>query len=203
MTASEDLRTVLLDVSLDLIERDGLSALSMREVARRAGVSHQAPYHHFADKEAILAALVAEGFRRLHAAMRARIESVDAPARRLTAIGEAYLSFAETNPGLFQLMFRSEMVKPEEHDQAEAEAETAFDVLVGVASDVSTARFGRVEPAMILVAWSMAHGLSTLLLEGKLAKYCERTGLDGPRAAGQALELFQRLVDADGAKPPR
>lgn len=195
MTVVEDLRSVLLDVSLDLIERDGLAALSMREVARRAGVSHQAPYHHFADKEEILAALAAEGFRRLHAAMHSRIDDLAAPAQRLTAIGEAYLEFAQANPGLFQLMFRSEMVKPEEHAQANAEAEKAFDILVDVANDVSAERLGEADPAMILVAWSIAHGLSTLLLEGRLVKYCERTGLGGPEAAAQALALFKRLVE--------
>jgi AcrR family transcriptional regulator len=64
-----DLRERILDATVTLIEADGLAALSMREVARRAGVSHQAPYHHFTDRQAILAAIAEEGFKRLNAGL--------------------------------------------------------------------------------------------------------------------------------------
>src|SRR5438128_419394 len=97
-----ELREQILDASVRLIEAEGLAALSMREVARRAGVSHQAPYHHFADKEAILAAIAEEGFRRLNAAMEeaSRSKPADA-ASRLIAGGRAYVRFAATNPAHF------------------------------------------------------------------------------------------------------
>ncbi|MCA9555264.1 MAG: TetR/AcrR family transcriptional regulator, partial [Myxococcales bacterium] len=95
MAAKRDephLRDRILAASVELVQEAGIGALSMREVARRAGVSHQAPYHHFSDKEAILAALAEAGFRRLADALEAATgaDAVEA----LTASGQAYLQFA-------------------------------------------------------------------------------------------------------------
>src|SRR5262245_16937436 len=114
--SSDDLRRTVLDASLDLIAEQGLAALSMREVARRAGVSHQAPYHHFQDREGILAAIALEGFTRLHEAMRRAAAQHTDPVERLNAIGGAYLTFASHNPGHFKIMFRSELVGVDRHE---------------------------------------------------------------------------------------
>src|SRR5262245_24205460 len=106
----ENLRRTLLDASLELIAAEGLEGFSMREVARRAGVSHQAPYHHFADREAIMAAIVAEGFQRLRDDSLGALTGLTDVRARFTAIGRAYLNFALNNPAHFKLMFRSELV---------------------------------------------------------------------------------------------
>lgn len=188
-----DPRRALLDASLDLITAEGLEGFSMREVARRAGVSHQAPYHHFPDREAILAAIVAEGFERLRADSLAALESVSNPSARLTSIGRAYVNFALNNPAHFKLMFRSEHVREDRHSEAKAFAQSAFDVLQNVALEV--AAHSRYPSHMIvLTAWSTVHGLATLMLEGKLDKaigsHTER--LDAAYAALNTLEDLWR-----------
>jgi AcrR family transcriptional regulator len=182
-----------LDASLDLIAQEGLEGFSIREVARRAGVSHQAPYHYFPDREAILAEIVAEGFQRLREEMVDAIsQTPDDPAAQLNAIGRVYVSFALAHPAHFKLMFRSEMAPPERHANAKACADSAFDVLVEVANAAAIASGEAPNRALIFGAWSLVHGLSTLLLEGKLDDYF---GTDEPSrraAAEEVLQLFAR-----------
>lgn len=169
MQTSPDLRRALLDASLALITVEGLGRFSMREVARRAGVSHQAPYHHFTDKEAILAALVAEGFDRLRDESRRALEGAHDAAARFTALGQAYVDFALRNPAYFQLMFRSELVREHNHEETRACAQGAFDVLLSAARAVARER-GLPDQLVVLAGWSLVHGLATLMIEGKLDK---------------------------------
>lgn len=187
--APADLRRALLDASLVLIEAEGLEKLSMREVARRAGVSHQAPYHHFTDKEAILAALVAEGFEKLRQASLASIEEVADPAARLTALGRTYVDYALSHPAHFKLMFRSELVPEHKHEEVKACAEGAFSVLVQVAGEVARKR-KLPEHLVALAGWSLVHGLSTLLLEGKLDKLIDKPSARA-KAARECVAMFE------------
>tara|TARA_Y100000815_G_scaffold8270_1_gene7792 strand:- start:610 stop:1191 length:582 start_codon:yes stop_codon:yes gene_type:complete len=163
----EDLKYKILKASLDLLEEGDVSALSMREVARRAGVSHQAPYHYFADREAILAELVRDGFERLHQDETSAVDAHDDQKDKIAALGESYVQFALENPSLFRLMFRCDMVDLDKHPDAKAAANKAFDVpirVMGSNSNVDEAtRF-----ATVIGCWSMAHGLATLALEGVL-----------------------------------
>lgn len=191
--AAANLRRTLLDASLDLIADEGLGNFSMREVARRAGVSHQAPYHYFQDREAILAEIVAEGFRRLRADMLAALRLTKAPTARLTAIGKAYVAFALKHPSYFKLMFRSELVRAERHDDAKASAQSAFDVLASVVGELPKGK-ARGDQSLALAAWSLAHGLSTLLLEGKLDRHCGKSKRARIEAAAAVLEAFQAMV---------
>ena len=105
------LRAAILATSRELLDQGGPAALSMREVARRAGCTHQAPYHYFPNREAILAALVTEGFTGLADALhRARTDNAGADASGIViATGSAYIDFALSNPGVFRIMFRSDM----------------------------------------------------------------------------------------------
>ena len=171
MNPPEDLRRVVLEASLDLIKKEGLEALSMREVARRAGVSHQAPYHHFGDREGILVALAEEGFRRLTAEVAKAIGGAADPLARLEAAGTAYVMFALRNPAFFKIMFRSELAPLERHKEAHERAETCFDLLVSAVADVAKAQGRPNDPALVIAAWSLAHGLATLALEGKLERF--------------------------------
>jgi len=166
----------------------------MREVARRAGVSHQAPYHHFQDREAIMAALVAEGFTMLRADTLAAGEGLDDAYARLTAIGKAYVAFAIRHPAHFKLMFRSEWVKAEKHEEASARAEGAFAVLAEAIAGVARVTGRASDQTMLLMAWSMAHGLATLILEGKLAKACGEAQEAG--AADHVFDQFQAMLRA-------
>ena len=118
----EDLKYKILKASLDLLEEGDVSALSMREVARRAGVSHQAPYHYFADREAILAELVRDGFERLHQDETSAVDAHDDQKDKIAALGESYVQFALENPSLFRLMFRCDMVDLDKHPDAKAAA---------------------------------------------------------------------------------
>jgi AcrR family transcriptional regulator len=169
-----DVRQRILSASLSLLENEGLSALSMREVSRRAGVSHQAPYNHFADREAILGALAQQGFAIL--AERIEAERNTAPSGdtlgRLRACFHAYVEFACTNPAHFRLMFRPELVDLENCPGALAEGDRAFAYLTDGVRELQQAGL-RAEPsldAITALVWSSAHGLSCLLLDGPLAR---------------------------------
>lgn len=193
---ADDLRQTLLKVSLDLIAREGLEAFSMREVARRAGVSHQAPYHHFPDREAILAALVADGFQRLRSSAEDAMHGLSDPVSRLTAMGKAYISFALKHAAHFKLMFRSELVRSEKHPEAQACAQDAFGLLVATVGEVAAAKGRGDSQALVLAAWSMVHGFATLALEGKLDEHGGNSKAAQLKAADAVLDTFERLVRA-------
>jgi AcrR family transcriptional regulator len=136
-----DLRAAILEAAGRMIEKEGLKGLSVREAARRAGVSHNAPYRHFPDREALLAALAAEGFRELGKVLENR------SGRELA---EAYVRFALEHPQRFRLMFASGRAHPDLRGQFG----TAFAGL-GAGASVAAA-----------AAWSLVHGLAQLLLDG-------------------------------------
>lgn len=170
-----ELRERILQASVALIEDEGLAALSMREVARRAGVSHQAPYHHFTDREAILGAIAERGF----VVLRNALERAVARARRkataaecLAACGRAYVEFARAHPAHFRVMFRPELVDLANCPGARAEGDSAFSCLTAVVHE-AVAQGLPAEPseeALVILAWSVAHGLACLILDGPLAK---------------------------------
>lgn len=166
-SGSRDLRAELLRTSRKLLDESGPSALSMREVARRAGCTHQAPYHYFANREAILAALVREGFDELAdrlASARERLEGADRRAV-LTASGNAYVEFALRHPGVFRVMFRPDVCDPERFPEVVQASERARDELARLARHVA----GEETSLEIEVLfWSGVHGLASLLLDGPL-----------------------------------
>ncbi len=147
-----NLRAALLRAAGKRLEKQGIAALSLREAARRTGVSHNAPYRHFADREALLAALAAQGFDRLRQAMHGQSGR---------GIGEAYVRFALQHPQRFRLMFGGGQIAPEKYPQLRAAACSAFDQLQtafsGYAGDARSAA---------VAAWSLVHGLCYLILEG-------------------------------------
>lgn len=168
-----NLRPALLAAARRMLERDGPDALSLREVARRAGVSHNAPYRHFPDRAALLAALAAEGFDALAAEMRAA--AAGAPhARRRGDIGAAYVRFALAAPGLFRLMFGGR-VRAQDHADLAAAGQRAYAVLAGETGAVGEAS------ARAIAAWATVHGLAHLLLDGQIAS------VRGDRAAAEKL----------------
>lgn len=167
----DDLRQVVLDASVKLIESEGLAALSLRRVAKEAGVSHQAPYHHFGNREAILAALAAEGFVALSAVTRSAA-SAHTAAERVRAAVRGYVQLALEKPAHFRLMFRPELVNLSRHPGAKAAAEDALAALGELAQRIQQARAGTplsVE-ALADTLWSTCHGASCLLLDGMQAE---------------------------------
>ena len=163
-----ELRPALLACARGILEEDGFEALSLRAVARRAGVSRQAPYHHFADKEALLAAVAAEGFRALAQASRTRMRTAAAGRERLNASGVAYVTFAAANPALFQLMFGGggEGFRTDP-DLVAARAESLA-VLTGAVEGL-TPSMGASPAHAALKAWALVHGLADLLIRGIVA----------------------------------
>lgn len=150
-----DLRTALVTAALTLLEA-GEGPPSLREVARAAGVSAMAPYRHFADRAALLAAVADEGF----GALRTRLLAADdVPDSRtaLVAQGRAYVDFALAHPALFRLMFSREKAG------GVPEGETAYTVLANRVAQIAP---DRAEVAT-LAAWGLVHGLATLLLDAK------------------------------------
>lgn len=164
----KDLKEKVLTASLELIQTQGLGALSMREVARRAGVSHQAPYHHFADKESIVAELVRRGFAILADRMEATASTAPT-AKRLYGVGRDYVEFALEQPGYFQLMFRSELLDLNRFPKAQAESDRAFGILQRLVFDrYETAP--ELREAIVTLHWSLVHGMASLFLEGDLGQ---------------------------------
>lgn len=164
------LREALLTATLELIESEGIGAVSLRQVARAAGVSPGAPYHHFPDRAALLTALSDEGFRRLTTELRDAKSSAAGPVDALPAMIETYVHFARRNPAYFQLMFRPELKKSHKSPQGEEAAEEAFAVLqdtveAGIAAGVLKPVD---EDVLALTLWSLVHGLASLWLDGHL-----------------------------------
>jgi AcrR family transcriptional regulator len=148
-----NLRPALLRAAGKTLEKEGVAALSLRDAARRAGVSHNAPYRHFADRDALLAALAAEGFQMLGKAMREQSGK---------EMGEAYVSFALAHPQRFRLMFGGVLPMGKYAELQEA-ASATYRALVEAFKDLP-----RPEVAAA-AAWSLVHGLANLLLDGHLA----------------------------------
>jgi AcrR family transcriptional regulator len=147
------------------------AALSLRELARRLGVSPAAPYRHFADKDALLAAVAQEGFQRLSEELDdAAATHPDDPLRQLTDIGWAYVHFALRQPQYFQVMFGRSATPQSTYPQLRAAGQSAFGILQRVIEGGQKAR--RVTPGdpreLAVAAWSQVHGLATLLLEQQL-----------------------------------
>ena len=190
-----DLREQVLTASLALIEEEGVAALSLREVARRAGVSHQAPYHPFGSKDAIVAELVARGFTGLSEMLEAAENARGAPARRLRLAGRAYIDFALAHPAAFRIMFRPELADLSACPAAGAAGARAHLVLVRLVEET----FGgprvpreRLE-TLVTMHWSMVHGLATLLLDGSLGK---QPGSGRMKPGNSTEALIEQTLDA-------
>jgi AcrR family transcriptional regulator len=195
-----DLREKVLAASVRIIEEQGLAALSIREVARRAAVSHQAPYHHFADRDAILAAIASEGFEDLLGRMRAaRLRAPEDPVEQLHYIGEAYLALGVERPGHYAVMFRRELLDRSRFPELSEVANATYDEVRAV-SAACVAKLGLrdLDPeALAFAAWSSVHGALSLYLSGVLeAKATENAPPPRLRitAAGSTLaRLLARL----------
>lgn len=164
-----NLKKALLEASLDLIRKSGAEAFTLREVARRAGVSHNAPYRHFRNKEELLAALAAEGFDRLTAAMIQAAQPASGAMDRFRASGRGYVDFALRYPQHFAVMF-DVYWKSALYPQTRTAGERAFGTLVGY---VEACQAERVLPpgdpqAFALLAWSMVHGVAKLAIGKRL-----------------------------------
>jgi AcrR family transcriptional regulator len=155
-----DLRRALLETAVSVIAEVGPAAVSLRDVAGRAGVSHAAPRHHFGDKAGLLTAVAAEGYRSLAAALREAYEETGS----FLEVGVAYVRFAVEHRAFFEVMFRPELYRAGDPDLVaarEAARSQLYGRLSGGEPGVDTLSAG-------VAAWSLVHGLATLWLNGNL-----------------------------------
>lgn len=190
------LRDALLAACLRLIETEGIGAVSLRRVAREAGVSSGAPYHHFADRAALLAALSTEGFRLLATELTTARHTAPGPVTALTAIGEAYVRFAIRHPGYFRLMFRPELSQPEKHPDTRVAGEAAFGVLTDAVADCVTAGDLEAERAetVAVTVWALGHGMASLWLDGQLDKRSAMFGTTATELVDSVLGTITGLL---------
>jgi AcrR family transcriptional regulator len=167
VTRPRDARRAILDAALAIVDEGGEGAIALRECARRAGLTHGAPYRHFESREALVAAVAEEGFQQLHAAcVEAESRAATDPLARFQALGVAYVTFALERPGLFRLMFGAEA-----SGAAKAVRSTEAGVFaLAVRAIVEGQRAGAIvegDPQEIaMVAWGSVHGVATLVLGG-------------------------------------
>ena len=175
-----DARNALLAAAADLLEKVGAAGLSLRQVAEHAGLSRQAPYNHFENKEALLAELVRDGFDRLAKALAAGGDPRSRNA--LARAAEAYIRRAEEAPALFRLMFSRELVDLARFPLAAQAGSAAFERLKEiVAAFAPPQRVGELS----LAAWSLVHGYSTLSIEIALEPAARRD---------ERARLFARII---------
>jgi len=187
------LRQTLIDTAVKTIARHGIDALSLRELAARAGVSPGAPYHHFSSRSELLASIAEEGFTRLEARMIAAREAAPKSASaRLEALGLAYVTFAASSPGYFRVMF---------HGDASASGPTvaglrAFHILrdaVVACQEAGQAPNGDAT-GLVLVAWSAVHGFATLWVDRALPFEGLEPGRLAPEIGRLVTAMFASLA---------
>src|SRR5215813_6565703 len=172
------LRDALLQAAERVLERDGLAGLTLRAVAREAGVSHAAPTHHFGDLTGLVSELAAIGFRQFNTAMaESCAPDTPFPARGL-ARARAYVAYAQAHPGMYGLMFRTERLdysRPSLHEAAEASfAGLAHAIAASRQEQIAEAALTLEQAAAIARAWSLVHGFTMLLLDGRLENILRR-----------------------------
>jgi AcrR family transcriptional regulator len=191
-----DLRWALLQAASLLLEREGTSGVGLRAIARLAGVSQTAPYRHFADREAILAALAEDGFATLGDRMAAAAREAREPASALSAIAATYVALAAKRPHLFRLLFGPEVADKARYPAVRDAGLRAFGVVVDTIAAGQRAGVVRDgDPAELALGhWAAVHGMALLLLDGLVAERAEAVG--GPAALGRlvAAQLWSGLA---------
>lgn len=190
------LRDALLQAAERVLERDGLAGLTLRAVAREAGVSHAAPTHHFGDLTGLVSELAAIGFRQFNAAMAAACGTDLPPNERAMARAKAYVAYAQGHPGMYGLMFRTERLdysRPSLHEAAEASfAGLAGAVAAKRRETISEDALTLDQAAAIARAWSLVHGFTMLLLDGRLQDILNR--LPEGTGAGTLLDAMLKMT---------
>lgn len=165
-----DLLQSLIDAALELIAEKDVSTVSLREIARRVGVSHAAPYRHFADKEALLVAVAQEGFVRFQETIEAAMQPLADPLEQLEAGCLAYIRYAIQHPSRYRIMFGDRQGSPEKVNLAITEianqAYLPFAVAIAKGQSAGIIRAGNSEK-MAQTIWIMLHGLAMLPAQDK------------------------------------
>ena len=191
------LREELVSACLSLIEAEGIQAVSLRRVAREAGVSTAAPYHHFADRAALLGLLSLRGFDELTKRLRVVVAEEPRPPQALARLIETYVQFASEHRAYFQLMFRPELTGLDKTEEVHAAGEVAFGIVTQVVGDwqrTGLAPAGELEPLAALI-WAVGHGLAALSLDGSLDKRADKAGLGTAELTRAVARILENLFD--------
>jgi AcrR family transcriptional regulator len=176
-----DLREACVRAAVELLEEDGETALSLRAVARRVGVSPAAPYRHYADREALLSAVAAVGYGELAARLAAVHRSPSTP-EELAGVAIAYVQFALERPALFRIMFGEPCDRSDDERAAAAAAVSLY------VRDIVARTFPHADPEALATAmWALVHGLAFLHLDGKLDAATPSAVADRVSAAVRAV----------------
>ncbi len=192
-----DLPNALRHAAVEVITEKGLGSFSLREVARRAGVSHAAPAHHFGDTRGLLTSLAIEAFSHLKAATEAAAAAEPDPRLRLAAVGRAYVEMGINHPAHCQIMFRDDLLATDQ-DEYRAVGVAAYSVLEGVLRDLAA----EVNPGLDIdlaakICWATMQGL--IVLHGHMSDLDERAGRE-PLGIDEAVTRFtDQMVDGFSA----
>ena len=194
-----DLRTALLDATTELVRECGIEGLSLREVSRRAGVSHTAAYNHFADKSALVAAFVDASFARFRSALEAARDAGTDPRDALRRVGIAYVLFAHANPQEFKIMFRPELSRLDVLDGSSCAMESYGVLVQSVATALEAGAIAGDADAIVRVSWAVVHGLAALIVDGPSVRV-PQTAAEVEAAADESIAfLFEGIRPARGA----
>jgi AcrR family transcriptional regulator len=166
-----DLKNALIQAGVEILAKDGVSGLSLRKVALKAGVSHSAPYAHFVDKQALIAAISTEGFRQLYERVSAVTTKYKSqPTKQLIEVAWAYVQFAMDDPDRFKVMFSAVLEKEKEYPEFVAESQRNFQLvkMIVEANQASAQLRSGPSELVALSAWGIVHGFVMLLLEGQI-----------------------------------
>ncbi|MEM9591446.1 MAG: TetR/AcrR family transcriptional regulator [Pseudomonadota bacterium] len=195
---SRDLREDCVTEALSIIEERGVEHLSLREVARRLGVSHQAPYKHYANRDALLAEVVSRAYQDFAAHLDARTHHED-PHSDLAELGQAYLGYAGKNPLAYRLMFGTPLPDAEQHPEMMREARHAFAILRDCIVRIQEPKASKkaVSPDLdALFVWALVHGKASIQQTDAL----NTLGLSEEVLADFETHVGQRLMAALDAK---
>ena len=167
-----DLKNALIKAGADILSKEGVSALTLRKVAQKAGVSHAAPYAHFADKQALIAAISTEGYKKLYEQIAQVAEKYQAdPLRRFVEASWAYVQFALDEPDQFKVTLSGMIEKEQDYPAFVEIAKQTFNLVVDIVERCQQAgilRQGAADLTAVSV-WALIHGFVTLLLENQIS----------------------------------
>jgi AcrR family transcriptional regulator len=178
---AQTLREKVIKAAVKYVADNGPDGLSFRQIAADAGVSHQAPYHHFGDRSAIFGEIALEGFRKFAAVMGAPARA-DEDSENCVRLCERYVDFAIANKGHFRVMFRADLCQMHESPETQKAADDAFATLLEAVSEMvgDSASIDEIR-VQATAMWSLAHGLATLIIDGplenKIGKVSDRRAL--------------------------
>lgn len=193
---AQTLREKVIKAAVKYVASNGPDGLSFRQIAADAGVSHQAPYHHFGNRSEIFGEIALEGFRKFTAVMGAPARA-DEDTENCVRLCERYVDFAIANKGHFRVMFRADLCQMHESPEKEKAADDAFATLLAAVSEMvgDSASIDEIR-VQATAMWSLAHGLATLIIDGplekKIGKVSDRRALVRS-VAQRAAEGFRRV----------